>query len=358
MTDTRARRVAVKHVGTVRAARGPIHAMDGERFLLHRRRSLEVHRRDTFLAVGAARPLSKVELPPVTGGGVTPDGGFVLSGELRVWCTAPDGTTRWELSDGIWPDGVRGDRVRGHVTVSPDGSLAAVVKSTLVTDPSLPAARVFDGSPERRYGPDTLLLLDTGTGEVLGRQPLDVPALLTAGHVWQPDGARLAVSCWDFWDSWITYWLTAGGDGLRMLGRTTMEEAAAFVPGSARLLTMRRAEGFGGSREANELASYDTDTSERLAVHDFGDLLAGWGDPSRTDAYLLDAERLILSVNPRDGAMDGRSRHWLCDADTLRPLGLLDYSVHPGAGRAVTPLEDGTWLTRRGGRRVDRWALA
>ncbi|MEV7525886.1 hypothetical protein [Streptomyces sp. NPDC091371] len=357
MTDARARRVAVKHVGTTRAARGRIHAMDGERFLLDRGRSLAVHRRDAFLALGAVRPLSRVELPSVTRGTATPDGGFVLCGEFRVWCAAPDGTTRWELSDGIWPDGVRGDRVRGDVTVSPDGSLAAVVKSTLVTDPSLPAARVDDGPPERRYGRDVLLLLDTATGEVLGRQPLDVPALLTTSHVWHPDGSRLAVSCWDFWDSWITHWLTAGGDGLRMLGQTTMEEATAFLPGSTRLLTMRRAEGFGGSREANELASYDTDTSERLAVHDVGDLLGGWGDPSGTHPYLLDAERLILTVSPRDGNTDSRSRHWLCDANTLRPLGLLDYSVHPGAGHAVTPLGDGTWLTRRG-RQVDRWALA
>ncbi|WP_030194954.1 hypothetical protein [Streptomyces sp. NRRL S-87] len=331
--------------------------MDGERFLLRRGPRLEVHRRDTFLALGAVRPLSRVDLPSVTGGAATPDGGFVLSGEFRVWCVAPDGRTRWELSDGIWPDGVRGDRVRGDVTVSPDGSLAAVVKSTLVTGPSVPAARVDDGPPERRYGPDVLLLLDTATGDVLGRQPLDVPALLTAQHVWHPDGSRLAVSCWDFWDSWITHWLTADGDGLRVLGGATLEEATAFVPGSARLLTMRRAEGFGGSQETNELASYDTDTSERLAVHDVGDLLAGWANPSGTRPYVLDAERLILSVDPGDGVEDRRSRHWLCDANTLRPLGLLDYSEHPGAGHAVTPLGDGTWLTRRG-RRVDRWALA
>ncbi|MFJ5551164.1 hypothetical protein [Streptomyces sp. NPDC093225] len=331
--------------------------MDGERFLLSRGSRMEVHRRDTFFALGAVRPLSEVELPSMVRGAVTPDGGFVLCGEFRVWCVAPDGSTRWELPDGIWPDGVRGDRVRGDVTVSPDGSLAAVVKSTLVIDPAVPAVRGGDGLPEPRYGPDVLLLLDTATGDVLGRQPLDVPALLTAHHVWHPDGSRLAVSCWDFWDSWITHWLTVGGDGLRVLGGATLEEATAFVPGSTRLLTMRRAEGFGGSRESNELASYDTDTSERLAVQDVGDLLAGWADPSGARPYVLDAERLILSVNPRDGEEDTRSRHWLCDAHTLRPLGLLDYSEHPGAGHPVTPLEDGTWLTRRG-RRVDRWALA
>ncbi|MFB7241292.1 hypothetical protein CW362_17010 [Streptomyces populi] len=354
MADARWRRVGVQHIGTARAARGLIHALDGERLLLDRAYSLEVHRRDGFLALGAVRPLSKVELPSVTRGTALPDDGFVLCDEFRVWRAAPDGSTRWELSEEIWPDG---DRVRGDVTVSPDGSLAAVVKATRVAGPSPPDARVDDGPEEHPYGPDVLLLLDTATGEVLGRQPLDVPALLTARHVWHPDGSRLAVSCWDFWDSWITYWLGAGRDGLRLLGRKTMVDAAAFVPGSSRLLTVRRAEGFGASRQADELASYDTDTSERLAVEDVGDLLADWGDPSGTQAYLLDAERVILSVNPRDRDRDERSRHWLCDADTLRPLGLLDYSVHPGAGHAVTPLEDGTWLTRRG-RRVDRWALA
>ncbi|MEU8777319.1 hypothetical protein [Streptomyces sp. NPDC048606] len=357
MTDARARRVAVKHVATVRAARGMIHAMDDDRLLLDRVRSLEVHRRDTFFSLGAVRPLSRVELPSVTRGTVTPDGGFVLCGEFRVWCLAPDGAARWELSEGIWPDGVRGDRVRGGVTVSPDGSLAAVVKSTLVTDPSLPAARVGDGPEGPRYGPDVLLLLDTATGEVVGRQALDVPALLTAGHVWHPDGSRIAVSCWDFWDSWITYWMALDGDGPRMLGRTTMEEATGFLPGSGRLLTVRRAEGFGGVPEADELAAYDTETSARVAAYDLGDLLADRGNPSLTHPYPLDAERFILSIGPRAGDAGGRGTHWLCDADTLRPHGRLDYPEHAGAGHTVTPLDDGTWLTRRG-RRVDRWALA
>lgn len=321
------RRVGVRHLGTGRVARGVVQVVDSGRFVLQRRRRLEVYRREGFLALGAVQPVAVVELPGAACGAVVPGGGFVLGGEFRVWCVAADGAVRWELSGG--------GRVRGDVSVSPDGSVAAVVKSAV------------DGGD----GPDELLILDTATGGVVGRQELDVPVMLTAHHVWHPDGSRLAVSCWDFWDSWITYWVTSGGE---VLGRVTLEEAAGFVPGSTRLLTVRRAEGFGA--EADELAVYDGDTGGRLAGYEVGGLLGGWADPSRTQPYLLDAERLVLSVGARDGVTGRRGEHWLCEVETLRPLGLLDYPEEVGGGDVVVPLGDGSWLTRRG-RRIDRWTL-
>jgi hypothetical protein len=49
-----------------------------------------------------------------------------------------------------------------------------------------------------------------------------------------------------------------------------------------------------------------------------------------------------------------RVRHWLCDVITLLLLDRIRYPVPVGA--EVTPLSDGSWLTRDGGR-LHHWAL-
>ncbi|MFF3690753.1 hypothetical protein [Streptomyces sp. NPDC002187] len=342
---------------------GWVDPLPGGRLLLHRPGSVEVHERESFLNGGSflarrSQPLSSLTLRPGSGmsAAPTPDGGWAISDVTRMWTVRSDGTTRWELPEDILPGGIDGLRIRGTPSVSPDGSLVTVVVSMLGTEPSEPVSFAYDGRPlGSQPATDVLLLLDAASGEVLGRQEIAVESV-DARLEWHPDGHLVAVSCWGLWRSWTTHWLEAHRDGLHRLGGMSMGQAVGFVPGSSRLLTVRRAENFAADDDVNELAVHDTRTSERLALFDPGELLVTPDSADRTDVHLLDAAHVIVAGDRRrEDGQRWEGAHWLCDAATLRPLGRLRYSRCPLYGH-VQPLGDGTWVTRHGSR-VHRWSL-
>ncbi|MGW2561611.1 hypothetical protein ACWCXB_20605 [Streptomyces sp. NPDC001514] len=360
--DAAARCIDVTHLGRSRAPMGWIEPLPGGRLLLRRPEVLEVHERESLLGDKGflstrSRPVSSLVRPSgsVRNAAPTPDGGWVISERRKVWSVGYDGTLRWQLRDTGLPEGVRGSVVLGDPSVSPDGSLAAVVLSTVVTEPSEPvrSRRARRAGPRPSpYSSDVLLLLDPASGEVIGRHETGTEAL-TAELKWHPDGGVLAVSCWSF--SWTTHWLEARLDGLHHLGGPTEGEAEFFVPRSERLLTMERAQGLTSDDDLHQVAVHDIRTSECLAL--FHRKLPATPDSGiDMDVYPLDASRVIAGSNRRPGHGPLRdAAHWLCDAETLRPLGRLRYPDSVALGH-VRPLGDGTWLTQHGSR-VDHWAL-
>lgn len=369
--DAGTRHIDVTPLGRSRAPVGSIELLTGGRVLLMRPPvagsdswTHEVHERESLLSGAGflsrrSQPLSSLELSSISVG-AAPDGTFVASEGTTVWCVAPDGSRRWQLADDVRPAAAEWFRVRGKPSVSPDGSQVAVVVSMPVTEddePSEPASFVYDGPRPEGASTDVLLLLDTASGEVLARQEAALNSV-DARFVWHPAGGLLAASCWGLWQSWTTHWFEADGSGLRRLGGMTMGEAGAFVPGSSRLLTVRRAENFALDDDVNELASYDPRTSERLALVDHEKLLVAPDSPGHTDVHPLDSQRVILeSSRLHEGGKHWETVHWLLDAHSLRPLGRLRY---PGGSvpSGVKALGDGTWLTRLRGSLVRHWALS
>ncbi|MFF1343746.1 hypothetical protein ACFVYT_38930 [Streptomyces sp. NPDC058290] len=154
--------------------------------------------------------------------------------------------------------------------------------------------------------------------------------------------------------SWSTWWAEPGADGLRILGGTWMRAVAGFLPGS-RVLTQWYAGCLFPDGDRDEPAVYDLGSGEQAALLDLAELSVDPENDEFFSAEVLDG-RLVLvpgRVHPAGGAP--QTRHWLLDADTLRPLGRLGYPAP--VGEDVTSLGDGTWLTHDGDR-VHRWSVS
>ncbi|MCX5151607.1 hypothetical protein OHB36_33445 [Streptomyces sp. NBC_00320] len=146
-----------------------------------------------------------------------------------------------------------------------------------------------------------------------------------------------------------------GAHGLRILGGTWMRAVAGFLPGSG-VLTQRYAEHlFPDDDRRDEPAAYDLGSGQQAALLDLAELSVDPENDEFLSAEVLDGRRVLVQgpVHPAGGAP--QTRHWLLDADTLRPLGRLG-SPAP-VGEDVTSLGDGTWLTHDGDR-VHRWSVS
>ncbi|MFF4099033.1 hypothetical protein [Streptomyces sp. NPDC001903] len=340
-------RIDVVPLGTVRA-RGTVEAVAGGRLLVRTPGMVEVHDREAFLAggtapaTGALRTTDRERVAPL------PDGGFVVAGAASVRAVDPDGATRWELPHAPWHGS---DRAHCAPAVSPDGRRVSVVVPVLEPDEAK-AALVYDLEPDRNYTWDDLLLLDAASGGVLGRR--QIRSLASAAvQSWSPDGGAVVVSCWTAWHSWSTWWAQPRADGLRILGGTWMHALAGFLPGS-RVLTQRYAEHVFPADDRDELGVYDLGSGDQVALLDLAELAVRPEDDEFFSAEVLDARHVLVPgrVHPDGGAP--QMRHWLLSADTLRPLGRLDYPEP--VGEDVTVLQDGTWLTHDGDR-LHRWRL-
>ncbi|AZS69968.1 hypothetical protein DDE74_02485 [Streptomyces lydicus] len=137
-----------------------------------------------------------------------------------------------------------------------------------------------------------------------------------------------------------------------------MREVRGSLPASAQVLTIRRAESIACQDDRDELALHDATTGEQVALFDLEELAA---DPDSDefdefdDAYVLDSEHVLVTGKVYLQGRTPEVHHWLFAAVTLQPLGRLQY---PGSvSKEVTPLGDGTWLTREGGQ-LRHWVLA
>lgn len=73
------------------------------------------------------------------------------------------------------------------------------------------------------------------------------------------------------------------------------------------------------------------------------------------DAYVLDSDHVLVTGKRNPQGRASEICDWLIQAATLQPLGRLHYP--PPVSEDVTPLGDGTWLTRHHGQ-LRHWALA
>lgn len=348
MDTTGDERIGVVPLGTVRV-RGTVEAVGAGRLLVRTEGLVEVHDREEFLAGTAGRAVAALRTSDEDRVTVTPDGGFVVAGADSVRAVGSDGGTRWVLPHDPWHGA---SRAHSAPAVGPDGRLVSVVVPVLEPDKAK-AALVYDGEPGRNYTWDELLLLDAASGEVVGRQ--QIRSLASAAvQSWSPDGAAVVLSCWTAWQSWSTWWAQPCADGMRMLGGTWMHALAGFLPGS-RVLTQRFAEHLFPADDRDELAVYDLGSGEQAALLDLAELAVDPEEDEFSSAEVLDARHVLVPgrVHPEGGAP--QTRHWLLDADTLRPLGRLDYPAP--VGEDITVLGDGTWLTRGGDDRLHRWRL-
>lgn len=356
MRETGDVRIDAVPLGSTEAPAGSVVAIGRGRLCVRAPGRVEVHDRARFLA-GVREPLSACALPPGARAEPLPDGGFVVAGASSVRAVAGDGTLRWEVPHDTWHGGHRPPRAPGAPAVSPCGRFVAAAAPTLL--PARAAGErailVYDGPPRRGYGRDRLLLLDAATGDVRADRPVAaVSGALTLQ--WREDGAVLGASFWTAWYSWASYWTEPSGDGLRMLGGgMDRHELAGFVPGSSRLVTIRRAEGMSLDDDRCELAVHDTAAPHRTTVLDLNELSWDADNDDFDDAYVLDAAHVLVTADwaPRQGPME--RTHWLLAAESLRPLGRLRYP-RPVTG-AVTELGDGTWLTHDGDR-LHHWTTA
>ncbi|GGQ18757.1 hypothetical protein [Streptomyces roseolilacinus] len=354
MRETGDTRIDAVPVGATDTA-GPVRAVAGGRLAVRAGGRVEVYGREAFLA-GAREPLAGCDLPDGAHAEPAADGGFVVAEASRVRAVTADGTTRWEVPHDTWHGGHRPPRAPGAPAPGPRGRFVAVTVPTLLPGDGAREREVLvdDGPPRRGYGRDRLLLLDAATGAVLDERPVAAVSGAVALR-WRADGAVLAASFWTAWYGWAGCWLEASYDGLRVLGAgLDRHEAAAFVPGTSRLVTMRRAEGMSLDDDRYELALHDVHDPSAAAVLDLNDLSWEPEDDDFDHVYALDARHLLVTADwvPPRGPLE--PTHWLLAADTLRPLGRLRYP-RP-VGNAVTALGDGTWLTHDAGR-LHRWRL-
>ncbi|MEU5975400.1 hypothetical protein [Streptomyces sp. NPDC047315] len=352
-------------VGTVDAAPGSAAVVVGARLAVRHAGRLEVYDTGAFLRGGAA-PRCAVDVPPGADGAPLGDGA-VLAGPTCVRALDRTGSVRWEVPHPTWQGGPPHPQAPDAPAVSPDGTLVSVVVPALA-EPKSNGTRVRHDGEGTRYGRDVLLLLDAATGRIRAARPVNSRASVVTQR-WHPDGSLLALSCWTAWYSWSTWWIEPRRDGLHIRGGTRMREVIGFVAGSARALTLRRAELLAPEDDRDELAAHDISADEPVAVYDLA-ALAGrpvgpvdvreGSDEVFEDAHLLDGEHVLVTARPRPGAGAraqagaGAPRHWLCDAATLRPVGRLRYPVPVGR---VTPLGDGSWLTD-GPRGFHHWSLS
>ncbi|MEU9603765.1 hypothetical protein [Streptomyces sp. NPDC048057] len=347
-------------VGTVDAAPGSAAVAAGARLAVRHADLLEVYDTGAFLRGGAA-PRCAVEVPPGADGTPLADGA-VLAGPTCVRAVDGAGSVRWEVPHPTWHGGPPHPQAPDAPAVSPDGTLVSAVVPALA-EPTGNGTRQRDTPDGPRYGRDVLLLLDAATGRIRAARPVNSRASVVTQR-WHPDGSLLALSCWTAWYSWSTWWIEPRRDGLHIRGGTRMREVIGFVPGSARALTLRRAERLAPKDDRDELAAHDITTDEPVAVYDLAALAgrrAGPLDVRRghnemfEEAHLLDGRHVLVTARARPGGDGGEApRHWLCNAATLRPVGQLRYPVPVGR---VTPLGDGTWLTG-GPHGFHHWALS
>lgn len=350
MTSTAEIPIDATLIGTVPAT-GSVTPLSGDRLVVRTDERLEIHDAETFLS-GISAPTQSLRLPPYAAATPLPGGGLVVAEGSRIRVVGPDGATRWELRHARWHGGHRDPRPPGPPAVSPDGSLVSVLVPTLATGERA-AILVQDVSPRHRYARDTLLLLDAASGDVRARRPIGAVASDVTQR-WHPDGSLLALSCWTAWYSWSTWWIEPRHDGLHIRGGTTMREVIGFLPAASRVLTIRRAEGIAYNDDRDELASHDVGADDPAGLFDLGELAVDRDNDEFAGAYLIDGTNVLVTGRIYLPGRPVSVRHWLCDAVTLRPRGRLRYPV--AVGGDVTPLGDGTWLTRDR-TRLHRWAL-
>ncbi|AWT47156.1 hypothetical protein DMT42_36175 [Streptomyces actuosus] len=328
--------------------RGRVEALAGGRLVVRAPGLVEVHDREDFLAGRAAGARAALLTREPERAVPTPDGGFVVAGVSSVRALDADGGTRWELAHDRWHGA---DRAHSVPAVSPDGRLVSVVVPRLEPEKEK-AALVYDLEPGRNYTWDELLLLDAATGAVLGRR--QIRSLASAAVAcWGPDGDAVVVSCWTAWQSWSTWWAEPRADGPHLVGATWMHALAGFLPGG-RMLTQRYAEYLFPDDDRDELAVYDLRSGEQAALVDLRELAVDPENDEFLSAEVLDGRHVLVPGRVHPAAGVAELRHWLLDAETLRPLGRVNYPVP--VGEDVTALGDGTWLTRDGDR-LHRWAL-
>ncbi|MYT18171.1 hypothetical protein YWIDRAFT_07844 [Streptomyces sp. SceaMP-e96] len=333
------------------SAPGAVAAVTGGRVAVDTGDRVEVYEQRAFLA-GARSVLYGLPLPPQAKATLAPDGGFIVAEGAAVRAVNADGSTRWRLPHDPWHGGNRAPRAPGFPAVSPDGKLVSVLTPTLVEDDSR-AVLVYD-EPHCSYGRDTLLILDAASGAIRARRPVASVASGLTQH-WHPDGATLVVSCWTAWYSWSTWWLDPHTDDAAVRGGTTMREVRGSLPASAQVLTIRRAESIACQDDRDELALHDATTGDQVALFDLEELAADPDSDEFDDTYVLDSEHVLVTGKVYLQGRPPEIRHWLFAAATLQPLGRLQYPA--SVSRDVTPLGDGTWLTRDGGQ-LRHWALA
>ncbi|MER7110321.1 hypothetical protein [Streptomyces sp. NPDC000229] len=348
--------IDVVPLGSTEAPPGRVVKVGGGRLCVRTRDRLEVHHREEFLA-GVREPVGVCELAPGAQADALPDGGFVVAGASSVRAVAGGGATRWEVPHDAWHGGHRPPRAPGAPAVSPCGRFVAATVPTLLSteETAQRAVLVHDGPPRRGYGRDRLLLLDAVTGDIRAEQPVAAVSGALALR-WREDGAVLGASFWTAWYSWASYWMEPSDHGLRMLGGgMDRHELAGFVPGSSRLVTIRRAEGMSLDDDRYELALEDAFVPHRTTVLDLNDLSWDVENDDFGHAYPLDAAHVLVTADwvPRQGPME--QTHWLLASVSLRPLGRLRYP-RPVTDTVVA-LGDGTWLTHDGGR-LHRWRRA
>ena len=223
---------------------------------------LEIHGRETFLS-GAPSPTRSLRLPPHAAAAALPDGGLVIAEGTRIPGTRP----RQHHPPGIPARRLAQRRVEPPAAGRPGREPRRRAGQRRRSDARRrgdPGRSGLRRPPHHRYARDTLLLLDTVSGEVRARRPIGaVSSAMT--QRWHPDGSLLALSCWTAWYSWSTWWIEPLHDGLHIRGGTTMREVIDFLPGVPRVLTLRRAEGMARRDGRDELASHDTDEPSRAA---------------------------------------------------------------------------------------------
>ncbi|MFI1017177.1 hypothetical protein [Streptomyces sp. NPDC020965] len=314
---------------------------------LHHDDRLEIHHARTLLA-GTLTPLHTLRLPPHARATPLTDGAVIAEAN-RIRRLHHDGTTRWELPHTPWPGGHQDPRPPGPPAVHPTGTTVSVLIPTSADDTPHP-----NGPPPTRS--DTLLLIDTDTGHPHAQRPISGNTSI-ATQRWHPSGTLLTLSCWTAWYSWSTWWIQPRHDGLHIRGGTTMREVIDFLPGAPhttpRILTLRRAEHIAANDDRDELATHDPGADEPTARYDLTRLATERDHDEFDGAFLIDDRHLLITGRIHPPGRPALIRHWLCDATTLQPLGHLRYPRPVGW---VTPLGDGTWLTR-GTDTLHRWTL-
>ncbi|MBT2367477.1 hypothetical protein J7E88_19740 [Streptomyces sp. ISL-10] len=327
-------------IGGVRAP-GSVRPAPGGRLAVRHDDRLELHDRTAFLA-GDSSLLHSVALPRQARATPLHDGTVVVAESARLRALGADGRNRWTLSHPVRHHRRRDPQPPGAPVASPDGRLVCAVVPTL-----------HPGAEERCRLRDTLLLLDAVTGDVNAERPIGSVASDMSG-AWHPDGHVMALSCWTPCASWTTWWVEPRHDGLHIRGGVGMHEVVGFLPGADRAVTLRRAEHIAVKDDRDELGLHNATSDEQTALLDLSALVPDPGNDEVAMACLLDPAHVLVTGRVFLRGRPPATRHWLCDARSLTPLGRLRYP-RP-VGTEVTALGDGTWLTRHG-EDLHHWAL-